>query len=429
MRGRRNYSEIAQEAGVGMQKLQHFMSHSPWSAERVMDQVQAEVAQRADFVEGGMLLLDDSAVEVSGPVKAGAKRQWNGRLGKVELSQLGVVLTYANGESWTWVDGGLFLPQEWFGAGMVRLRQKVGLPAECHFLTKVELGWWLIQRAMANGLLFEAVGCDDNYGRSHWFRSALDAAGVQYMAEVPSDFQVYLEQPKVEVPVAKAGRGGKPRKKRIVGQAKPLTVRQVADQPDTPFYRLTVRPTERGHLVADFAVRPVWTRRDGLPMTQEVLLIRRDLDGDKSYALSNAPAETPLSRLAWQRCQRHFVERSIQDAKTEFGWDELAAHKYLAWQHHLALTVLASWFIAETKLDWQQKYQRHPQLAGQLAVDFLPRLSTANVRAMLRAVMPLRQFSPEEAIQQVVNHLLNRTRARRSRLKSEHHARASPSLQ
>jgi hypothetical protein len=161
-------------------------------------------------------------------------------------------------------------------------------------------------------------------------------------------------------------------------------------------------------------------------MSQELLLIRRDLDGDKSYALSNAPAATPLSRLAWLRCQRHFVERSIQDAKTEFGWDELAAHKYLAWQHHLALTVLASWFIAETKLDWQQQYQRDPHLAGQLAVDFLPRLSTANVRAMLRAVMPLRQFSREEAVQQVVNHLVNRTRARRSRLKSKHYTRPSP---
>jgi len=32
--------------------------------------------------------------------------------------------------------------------------------------------------------------------------------------------------------------------------------------------------------------------------------------------------------LAWLKCQRYFVERAIQDAKSEVGWDELQARKY-----------------------------------------------------------------------------------------------------
>jgi hypothetical protein len=31
--------------------------------------------------------------------------------------------------------------------------------------------------------------------------------------------------------------------------------------------------------------------------------------------------------------QRYFVERSIQDAKSEMGWDEFQAQKLRAWEH------------------------------------------------------------------------------------------------
>jgi len=99
------------------------------------------------------------------------------------------------------------------------------------------------------------------------------------------------------------------------------------------------------------------------------------------------------------------------------GWDELAAQKYLAWEHHLALTILASWFIAETKLEWAQSHEHDPELAAEMAVDVLPALSMANVRAMLRAAMPLPQLTPEQAAELVVAHLVNRTRSRKSRIK------------
>ena len=82
-----------------------------------------------------------------------------------------------------------------------------------------------------------------------------------------------------------------------------------------------------------------------------------------TYALSNAAADSPPERLAWVKCTRHFVERSIQDAKSQIRWDELQAQKYRAWEHHLALTILATWFIAQTKLEWAQTYPPRPRLA------------------------------------------------------------------
>jgi hypothetical protein len=153
-------------------------------------------------------------------------------------------------------------------------------------------------------------------------------------------------------------------------------------------------------------------------LAAELLVIRREAHGRETYALSNLAPSTAPERLAALKCQRYFVERAIQDAKSEAGWDELEAQKYRAWEHHLALTVLAGWFIAQTKWEWAQRYERDPALAAQLEVERLPALSMANVRTLLRSVMPLPQLSPEEATQRVVEHLLQRTRSRRSRLKS-----------
>jgi hypothetical protein len=111
------------------------------------------------------------------------------------------------------------------------------------------------------------------------------------------------------------------------------------------------------------------------------------------------------------------IERSNQDAKSEFGWDEFQATKLLAWEHQLALTILAHWFITETRLDWARRFQRDPTLLAQYEVEVLPTLSVANVRAMLRAALPLPQLSPHQAADLVVKHLDNRVRSRKSRLK------------
>jgi len=124
---------------------------------------------------------------------------------------------------------------------------------------------------------------------------------------------------------------------------------------------------------------------------------------------------------------RYFVERANQNAKAEMGWDEFQAQKYRAWEHEVALTVLASWFVAETKLDWAQQFPRDPCLAQQFELAILPMFSTANVREMLRATMPLPQLTPKQATELVVEHLVNRARAKKSRMKRRHRASSSPS--
>ncbi len=121
------------------------------------------------------------------------------------------------------------------------------------------------------------------------------------------------------------------------------------------------------------------------------------------------------------KCERHFIESSNQEAKSELGWDELRAQKYTAWEHHLGLVILAQWYIVETRLEWARKYPINEELSKELGVtrEEFPRLSVRNVRELLRATLPLPEVTRERSRELVSKHLLNRVRVRRSLLKKK----------
>jgi SRSO17 transposase len=374
--------------------------------------MQAAVAQRSDW-SGGILILDESGDQKYGNAAAGVAHQYNGRHQRVERSQVGVFLAYAQGNTWSWVDGELFLGEKWFRAEDAQRRRKAEVPVERTYQPKTELGWQMIQRAQAAGIPFVAVTFDSLYGQDSWMRDQCQAAGLEYYADVRSNIQVYLRDPSAAfIPNSK---GVLPRQPQILSQwAYP--VQEIAEDKDILWQSVALRPDARGILQADFACRPVWTVRQDGRVVAETLLLRRD-GKHITYTLTNAPASTPLEQLARRKAQRYFVERAIQDAKSEFGWDEFQALKYRAWEHHLALTLLASWFIAETRLDWMQDHPQDPALLDAYATDVLPVLSVANVRELLRASLPLPQLSSAQAAALVVHHLDNRTRSRSSKLK------------
>jgi SRSO17 transposase len=416
METNRNFANIGRKTDVPTQNMHHFMSNSPWSGEVLVSKVRADVAAQDEFQSGTMLLLDESADDKSGTHTVGSGRQYNGRRGKVDNCIVGVFLSCVDGrcQYHTWIDGELFLVEDWFSEAWAERRRQAGVPDDREFQTKLELGWQMIQRVHSEGFPFEAIACDSHYGRSGWLRDQMTAVGLEYYADVPADTKVYLQLPVIGIPQNK--RGKKAHKRRVLSP-RAVRVDSLRHDPDMIWHTITLRPSERGMLQADFARCRVWTVRDDYRVVEEWLLIRRD--GKRhTYTFSNAPRDTPLVTMAQRKSARYFIERSNQDVKTELGWDEFQAIKLRAWQHHLALTILASWFITETRLDWSHRFARDPELLAHYEVEVLPALSMANVRAMLTAAMPLPQLSPEEATYLVVKHLDNRTRSRKSRLRS-----------
>jgi hypothetical protein len=126
-----------------------------------------------------------------------------------------------------------------------------------------------------------------------------------------------------------------------------------------------------------------------------------------------------LARLVTGKCWRDAIECANPEAQSESGWADRQAQQYAAGEHQLALTLLATGFIAPTRRDGTAHSARDPVLAHPLAVASLPALSVAKVRELLQAVMPLQQLSPDQAIQVGVQQLVHRSRSTASRLRAQ----------
>jgi len=291
--------------------------------------------------------------------RAGIARQHIGRIGKVDIGQVGVGLGYYQHGVWMMLDAELYLPKVWFDEEYSELRRRWYIPDERSFATKIQLGQKMIRQAKANGVPFEIVSFDTLYGRDSDFRYELDSEGILYMADIPANTQVHLTKPVVGVPANPPGKHGRPFSRlQVLSDDQPVEARSlVSEMTLTP---VGVRHTERGLLVYECAALRVWTITQKGVVHEEWLLVRRESEmnrpvgssGSFSFSLSNAPKETTLAQLAFWRCERYFAERTFQDAKTEAGWDELVARKYRAWMHHTALSALALWFAATTKLGY-----------------------------------------------------------------------------
>ncbi len=52
-----------------------------------------------------------------------------------------------------------------------------------------------------------------------------------------------------------------------------------------------------------------------------------------------------MAQLVNWKCRRFGIECANHDSKSELGWGDFQAQKFTAWEHHLALTILATWFV------------------------------------------------------------------------------------
>jgi SRSO17 transposase len=323
-------------------------------------------------------------------------------------------LSYSVEDFWALVDAELYLPENWFDAGHAELRRRLHIPEGLVFASKPQIGLDLVRRAHSSGLPFVAVAADAVYGRDSAFRAALDKDKIPYIADVPSDYPVYLERPEVGVPPRRSDRGPAPSQPQVLNGVESVRVASLVNE-EVVWETVQLREGERGTVEVTGWKRQVWTITDDWEVRQEWLVVHRQSDGKMHYSLSNAPADASLKTMMQWRGQRYFVERTFQDEKSELGWDELVAQKYRAWKHHAALAALALYFVMSVRRQWTKQYPRSEELKDELGIPKLPALSVANIRELLAAVMPLQRFTPAQAVSVVIGHLKNRARSTCSR--------------
>jgi SRSO17 transposase len=369
------------------QQLQQMLTDSPWDHQAVMDQVALEADRWLGGHPESCLLLDETGFEKSGKHSVGVGRQWFGRGGKVENCQVGVMAALGRDQRVTLIDARLYLQQSW--CEDAQRCERAGVPeAKRVFRTKIALALEMVAHQRQIGVRFSWVGADGFYGNDPGFLRGLDAMGEVFVADVHCDQLMFVEDPKPTVK-QKKGKRGRPATK-LEANSPAIRVDQwQAQQPPEAWQRVKIRDSTRGKLEVEVLHQRVWLWDNEESAAHEWhLLVRREIHAPDEirYTLSNAPAETPVKRLAQMQAQRYWVERAFQDGKSECGMADYQVRKWSGWHHHMALVFMAMLFMLEERLR---------------AADVYPLLSCSDIEELLKQFLPRRAVTQEEVLAQM----------------------------
>jgi len=369
------------------QALQHMLSESAWSERAVLDQVAEDANRLLGGYADSSLLIDESGCPKKGSHSVGVARQWCGQLGKVENGQVGVFAALSRGTGVTLIDGRLFLPEAWT-SDPVRC-QAAGIPvAQRGFQRKTDLALAMIRHARQQGIGFAWVGFDGFYGSDPAFLRALAAQGEIFVGDVHKDQRIYLADPQPTVPPAQTTHGRPPTRR----QAQTPAVRVdhwAQQQPATAWQPVTLRDGTKGALRVEILHQRVWLW-DGEEAQARPwhLLVRREIDDptEIKYSLSNAPADTPVPRLAFMQGQRYWIEQALQQGKQDVGLGDYQVRGWRGWHHHMTLVMMAMLFGLE-----ERRLHQQPR----------PLLSGTDIRALLNHFLPRRDTTLAEVLRQM----------------------------
>jgi SRSO17 transposase len=353
---RKNSWQVAEVIGDRIpDAMQRLLYRSQWSADAARDRL-LQYTIEVFGEEDGISVVDETGFLKKGRHSVGVKRQYSGTAGKVENCQIGTFLSYATAKGHVLLDRRLYLPEEW--ANDPERRDQAKVPAEVVFQTKPEQAMAMLEHAWQAGVPMRWVAGDEVYGDSTDLRDLIARHERWYVLAVRTPTPVWIERPQVVEPEPQER--GRPRAKVRLAEGAPsaTTVKEVvASWPESRWQRLTVAEGEKGLITYDWACQRIVESRDGLPGPDAWLMARRSLSdpSDIAYYLSNAPADTPLLKLAQVASTRYTVEQCIEEAKGEVGLDEYEVRYWHSWHRHITLSMMAHTWLASVRYQATEK--------------------------------------------------------------------------
>jgi SRSO17 transposase len=363
------------------QQLQHFISESEWDEKAVMQEVARKTNQSLEFLKGEKgLILDESGNEKAGDKSVGVARQYIGNVGKVCNSQIGVYAGLSRADKISLVGAKLYLPKEW--TSDKKRCKKAGIPREEQkYRTKPELGLEII-KGLEGVIEYDWVGGDSVYGNSPELRKALRELGKAFVMDVGEELQVCLEKPHPVVPKSSGGRGRN--RTRYVIEEKKISLKNLIGEIEASEWQtIKYRTGTKGKLVREAVLMKVWVWKKGTAEVEEAeLLISRKLDRTEvKYSLCHSPVgEISVETALFRQMQRYWIERGFQEIKEQIGLHQYQVRGWRAWQHHIALTMMALHFILETQIE---------------NAENLPLMSCGDVKLMLGNILKNKLDEPE----------------------------------
>lgn len=330
---RKSVEPIAERVGKDRRGLQRFIGQGGWDHRPVTEELCRQVGQEIGSPKG-ILVLDPTSFVKKGDDSVGVRRQWCGRVRRIENCQIGVFLGYASDLGRTLVDTRLYLPEEW-----VRDRKRLD---DCHaprgirHRTACELG---MEMVLERGRLLPhawIVG-DDEFGRNADLRVDLHQAKEGYVLDIPG-----------RTLICDAGQA------RTEKYASHLTWALAHKWKDTvpaeQWTRIVVRDGSKGPVVyyaARRRVRARWRCRPS-PVEEWLLVLRTDSpEPEYRYCLSNGDEGIALEELVRAACARFWIEDCFERAKGQVGLADYETRSWDGWHHHVTLSLLALWFLVK----------------------------------------------------------------------------------
>ncbi|HSX82360.1 MAG TPA: IS701 family transposase [Candidatus Saccharimonadia bacterium] len=356
---RKNAEDIAALVDVERLVIQEFIGTAPWDHRPLVRVLVGQVVDRLGASDG-IIAFDPSSFPKRGTHSVGVKRQWCGHRGKIDNCQVGVYMGYVTRHDHALLDFRLSLPEDWVRDE--QRRQACHVPPEVRYHTRHEqclemLDQWRDQ--VPHGW----VTGDDELGRHTWFRGELRERGERYVLGVPCTTTMRdLEAPSP----AYQGRGRRPK-----APWQSVTEWRKSLNPYA-WRRFTVRDGEKGPVAIEMVKRRVQTRleRKRTGPAEWLVITRRPLADDRTweprasrdatdqdacyrYQYYLTPTggsgveltEPSLAELARVIKAGTCIEASFKRGKGEVGMDAYQVRTWQGWHHHMALSLLAVWFL------------------------------------------------------------------------------------
>ena len=366
---RKSMQPMAARLGVDHQRLQQFITNSPWDVapvRRTLARLAIGVIQPEAWV------IDDTGQAKEGTASACVARQYSGTLGKIGNCQVAVSVHAVTDKASAPLDWRLYMPVSWDDAAAATegeaaairaRRRKCQIPDTEHHRPKWRLALEMIDDLLASGHRPPLVAADAGYGDTTAFRVGLEERGIGYVVAVKGSTSAY---PADAVPVTaprSPGRGRPP----VPGYPDPpsnckdliMAAGRKARQKIT--WR---RGTRTGPSNRTAAMRSEFTAIRIRPANRD---IPRDDDGalpeqwliaewpngtaePTDYWISNLPADTPLATLVRLAKIRWRIEHDYRELKTGVGLDHFEGRSWIGWHHHATLATAAHVFLTWLRL-------------------------------------------------------------------------------
>jgi SRSO17 transposase len=338
----------------------NFLSKSKFDTEAMSVIHQRQVAETLSDPDG-MFITDGCDIPKKGTHTAGVGRGWCGRTGKVDNRVPTINIGYVSKFGHSIIVTKIWLSKEWLSEKYVEQRKKSGMPDNLCYESKGDTALNMLETTRTSGnFSAKYVGADSEFGRNMAFRDAV-AEHFIFFVDVPCNFRVFVENPKLDVPVCSDIN-------EMSSEGKNLelcTVSELANDPRFP-WEDTVVNDEYGHPnpIVNKCIK-VWDVRESKPgkaLWVEIRKLDNHTDKDEKndddkfkFSLCNESHDASPMKVRKIALMRWSIEVCFKERKEHLGMDHYQLRSFVGSNRHMLFTSIAQLFLVKFRIKYSMK--------------------------------------------------------------------------